>query len=98
MTTRPGFSSRSTEQRTSQFPHRDEASMNEHEEAGWSNSAPADQAPQAVYPDIEDAEELDPGFSNGKAVKNAAESKVVSDEKSEDKSAAKKAPAAKKKG
>jgi hypothetical protein len=111
MTTSPGFSSRSTEQSTKQFPHRDEAQMSEQEqEAGWSNSEPVKDAPQDVQVEVAPLEELEPGFSNGKAVKNdddpadddsapaekaAAESKVVAEESTEDKAVAKKAAAKK---
>lgn len=103
MTTSPGFSSRSTDHHTKQFPQRDEASMNEQDKAGWSNSEPVENAPQDVTVEVEPEEVLEPGYSNGKAVGGDAadvESKVVDEASAEDKSmkpAAKKT-AAKKKG
>ncbi len=102
ITTTPGFSSRSTDTATRQFPQRDERMSEMEQEAGWSNSEPVEDVAESVYPDIDAPEELDPGFSNAKAVGGDApevEAKVVEDDKAEDKSvkpAAKKAPAKKK--
>lgn len=105
MSTMPGFSSRSSVHIVTQFPHRDEAAMSEHEpEPGFSNSEPVEDAPQDVTPDVQTPpDEVEPGFSNAKAVKSdeapAAESADDSDSEDEKpaKPAAKKS-AAKKKG
>jgi hypothetical protein len=37
--------------------------------AGFSNSEPAEDAPKDVHPDVDPPEELEPGFSNSKAVR-----------------------------
>lgn len=79
MTTTPGFSSRSTDTHVQQFPHRDEADMNEYEpDPGFSNSAPVKGAPEDVYPDIQEAPAVVPGFSNAESAEGAAESSSVS--------------------
>ncbi|MGZ4663594.1 MAG: hypothetical protein ACXV5Q_00710 [Frankiaceae bacterium] len=67
MTTRPGFSSRTTSTTVTQFPHRDEIAMSE--TPGWSNSAPAKDDAKTSEPDekvVEHAEVED------KAVRKAA--------------------------
>lgn len=38
------------------------------DEPGWSNSAPADNAPDDVHPDVDPPADVEPGFSNDKAV------------------------------
>lgn len=102
--TTPGFSDRSSESVTTQFAQRDERMSEMEQEAGWSNSAAAKDAPEDVHPDVTPLEEREPGYSNAKAVKGAessdaaaAESKVVDDASTEDKSVqpAKKAAAKK---
>lgn len=105
MTTSPGFSSRSSQSITKQFPQRDEAGMSETEkEAGWSNSEPVEDAPHDVAVEVAEPEELEPGFSNAKAVRNDEEPDEEPAPDSDDepekaavkKTAAKKAPAKKK--
>jgi hypothetical protein len=106
MTTSPGFSSRSLEHTFTQLPQRDEALM-QHDtdlETGFSNSEPVDHAPDDVHPEVTASDEVEPGFSNGKAVSadDTAEAKVIAESDVEDKAVANKAPAkktaAKKKG
>lgn len=80
MTTSPGFSSRSTPATYKQLPQRDEAIVSEFT-PGFSNSAPAEDAPSATV----------------KAPKSAADGKVVEDAKVEDKAVKKAASTAKKK-
>lgn len=83
---RPGSSSRSTTQQFRQFPQRDEATMSDGIQAGFSNSEPVADAPQDVRPEVQEPESQEPGYSNGKAIRNdTAEAKVVKQESSEDK-------------
>lgn len=107
MTTAPGFSSRSSGFTFQQFPQRDEAQMSDNDlKAGWSNSEPAEHAPEDVHPEVESPREPEPGFTNSAAV-TAVEGETVSASATSDaqdsseparkKSAAKKA-APKKKG
>lgn len=106
MTTVPGFSSRSTDHTFMQYPQRDEAQMSEQMGPGFSNSEPVDHAPNDNHPEVSEPDALEPGFSNGKAVKAddaEAEAKVIAeDDSTEDQPVAKKASAkksaAKKKG
>lgn len=77
-TTAPGFSSRTTPQHVQQFPQRDEANMTALQpEPGFSNSEHVEHAPAAVYPDVETPELLEAGYSNKRAVKQAAEEPAV---------------------
>lgn len=50
--------------------------MNGTDEAGWSNSDPAEDAPADVHPDVAEPHHPEPGFSNGMAVV-AVEGQVV---------------------
>lgn len=103
MSTMPGFSSRSSVHVVTQFPQRDERAMSEHEpEPGFSNSDPAEDAPQDVAPDVQTPDDPEPGFSNGMAVQSDEPEPEPADDgdkaADEPKKPAAKKSAAKKKG